>query len=60
MQGESIVMILYALAVLPVIHLFEKLLTALNFTTKQLQEWFADDLVVGAFLPPSNYGLPSC
>eukprot|EP00957_Ditylum_brightwellii_P143811 10958398-Ditylum_brightwellii.AAC.1 len=43
-QGDPLSMILYALAVLPIIRVLDKLLEVLPYLVKQLQEWFTDDL----------------
>eukprot|EP00957_Ditylum_brightwellii_P034215 2593884-Ditylum_brightwellii.AAC.1 len=42
-------MILYALALLPVIAVLETLLDGLIFAIKQLQKWFADDSALAGF-----------
>eukprot|EP00957_Ditylum_brightwellii_P113778 8674407-Ditylum_brightwellii.AAC.1 len=45
-QGDPLAMILYALAVLPLILLLEELISDI---TEQLQKWFADDSALGSF-----------
>eukprot|EP00957_Ditylum_brightwellii_P061972 4703130-Ditylum_brightwellii.AAC.1 len=48
-QGDPLAMILYALAVLPLILLLEELISDLGDITEQLQKWFADDSALGSF-----------
>eukprot|EP00957_Ditylum_brightwellii_P043810 3322308-Ditylum_brightwellii.AAC.2 len=54
-QGDPLSMILYALAVLPVILILDKLLATLLFSKKQLQEWFADDAALAGFYAPIDH-----
>eukprot|EP00957_Ditylum_brightwellii_P005607 429089-Ditylum_brightwellii.AAC.1 len=48
-QGDPLVMILYALALLPVIAVLETLLDGPTYAIKQLQKWFADDSALAVF-----------
>eukprot|EP00957_Ditylum_brightwellii_P143302 10917853-Ditylum_brightwellii.AAC.1 len=48
-QGNPLAMILYALALLPVIVVLEMLLDDLTYAIKQLQKWFADDSSLAGF-----------
>eukprot|EP00957_Ditylum_brightwellii_P165721 12616331-Ditylum_brightwellii.AAC.1 len=48
-QGDLLTMILYALAVLPIILNLERFMTEMDITEAQLQKWFADDSAIGAF-----------
>eukprot|EP00957_Ditylum_brightwellii_P067071 5090807-Ditylum_brightwellii.AAC.1 len=48
-QGDPLAMILYALAVLPIILHLEKFMMGMDITEAQLQKWFADDSAIGTF-----------
>eukprot|EP00957_Ditylum_brightwellii_P138395 10548502-Ditylum_brightwellii.AAC.1 len=49
MQGDPLAMILYDLAVLPLILYLEKLISKLGDITNQLHKWFTDDSALGSF-----------
>eukprot|EP00957_Ditylum_brightwellii_P022639 1707597-Ditylum_brightwellii.AAC.1 len=48
-QGDPLSMILYALEVLPLIHILGILLEILPYTMRQLQERFADDSALAGY-----------
>eukprot|EP00957_Ditylum_brightwellii_P017102 1289692-Ditylum_brightwellii.AAC.1 len=54
-QGDLLSMILYALAVLPLILILDQLLDILPFKERQLQEWFADDAALAGCYAAINH-----